>query len=103
MLTHQPITVAFLDLTLGEDDELDGLDICQRIKHEPLALGGSPPLVVLVAGQARATDRVRATLAGSDGFLSKPFGKAEVVRVLESFGMTLLPTLTQPPGDRPPA
>ncbi len=103
MLTHQSITVAFLDLTLGEDDELDGLDICQRIKHEPLALGGSPPLVVLVAGQARATDRVRATLAGSDGYLTKPFGKQEIVRVLESCGMTLLPTLTQPADDRPPA
>ena len=103
VLTHQPITVACLDLTLGENDELGGLDICQRIKHEPLALGGSPPLVVVVAGQAGASDRVRATLAGSDGYLTKPFGKPELVRVLESCGMTLLPTLTLPAGDRPPA
>jgi len=103
VLTHQPITLACLDLALAEGDEFDGLDICQRIKHEPLALGGSQPLVVLVSGQARATDRVRATLAGSDGFLTKPFGKQELVRVLESCGMTLLPTLTLPVGDRPPA
>jgi len=103
VLTHQPITIAFLDLTLGEGDEFDGLDICQRIKHEPLALGGGSPLVVLVSGQARASDRVRATLAGSDAYMTKPFGKQDLVRVLESCGMTLLPTLTLPVGDRPPA
>ena len=102
-LTHQAITLACLDLTLGEEDEFDGLEICQRVKHEPMALGGSPPLVVLVSGQARATDRVRATLAGSDGFLTKPFGKEDLVRVLESCGMTLLPTLTLQAGDQPPA
>ena len=63
----------------------------------------APHSVVLVSGQARASDRVRATLAGSDAYMTKPFGKQDLVRVLESCGMTLLPTLTLPVGDRPRA
>lgn len=102
LLTRQPFAIALLDIVLGEDDELDGLDICQRIKHEPLALAGSAPIVVLISGQAQASDRVRATLAGSDAFLTKPFAQKDLVRALESCGLTLLPTLTAPIGDRPP-
>lgn len=96
VLTHQPIAVAFLDMVLGEHDELDGLEICQRIKHAPLAMAGGTPLVVVVSGQAHASDRVRATLAGSDAFLDKPFTQRQLVRTLESCGLSLLPTLSAP-------
>jgi CheY-like chemotaxis protein len=102
MLTHQPIAVAFLDIVLGDDDEFDGLDICQRLKHEPIALAGGAPIVVLVSGQGKASDRVRATLAGADAYLTKPFSQQDVVRALESCGLTPVPMLSAPLPDTPP-
>ena len=102
LLTHRPIAVAFLDIALGDDDEFDGLDICQRIKHEPIALAGGAPIVVLVSGQGKASDRVRATLAGADAYLTKPFSQHDLVRALESCGLTPVPTLSAPLTDAPP-
>ena len=102
MLTHQPIAVAFLDIALGDDDEFDGLDICQRLKHEPIALAGGAPIVVLVSGQGKASDRVRATLAGADAYLTKPFSQHDVVRALESCGLMPVPVLSAPLPDTPP-
>lgn len=99
LLTHQPIHVALLDIALGDDDEFDGLDICQRIKHEPLALAGGTPIVVLVSGEGKASDRVRATLAGADAYLTKPFSQQDLVRALESCGLTPVPTLSAPLSD----
>lgn len=101
LLTHQPIHVALLDMALGEDDEFDGLDICQRIKHEPLALAGGTPLVVLVSSEGRASDRVRATLAGAEAYLTKPFSQQDLVRALESCGLAPVPTLSAPLPDAP--
>jgi len=98
VLATQPIAIAFLDIVLAEGDELDGLDVCQRIKHAPLVMAGGTPLVVLVSGQARASDRVRATLAGADAFLAKPFTQQQLVRTIESCGLSLLPTLSDAPG-----
>ncbi len=101
LLTHQPIHVALLDMALGDGDEFDGLDICQRIKHQPLALAGGTPLVVLVSGEGRASDRVRATLAGAEAYLTKPFSQQDLVRALESCGLTPVPTLSAPLPDAP--
>jgi CheY-like chemotaxis protein len=98
ILAHDPVSIAFLDIVLSEEEEFDGLDICQRIKREPMALGGGAPLVIIVSGQANATDRVRATLAGSDAFMTKPFTQQDLVRTLESCGLTLMPTLSAPVG-----
>lgn len=96
ILARQPIAIAFLDIVLGERDELDGLDVCQRIKHTPLVMAGGTPLVVMVSGQANASDRVRATLAGGNAFLAKPYTQQQLVRTLESCGLGLLPTLSAP-------
>ena len=64
--------------------ELDGLEAAQRIRamyaERPQA-GCCPPIVALTAN-AFAEDRERYLAAGMDDYLSKPFDKADLERVL---------------------
>ena len=56
------------------------------------ALGGQNRVVPIVAVTARAESGARETLiaAGMDGYLAKPFGSAELYRVLDSFAASTL-------------
>lgn len=59
---------------------MDGLALCQEIKRRRRGA----PSVVLISQQAGASERVRATVAGSDGFLAKPVDADELLRVLRA-------------------
>ncbi len=87
LLEKQPFAATFLDVVLGAHDSADGLALCQRIKSAPVRPGLTPPVVVMVSGQARPSDRVRAQLAGCDGFLGKPLSRGDVARALENCGV----------------
>jgi len=89
LLARQPFAVVFLDIQLEAGDEHDGIDLCHLIKQEPMSPDGSVPVVVVVSGQARPADKVRAGLAGCDVFLSKPLSRGDVARALESCGVAL--------------
>jgi len=89
LLARQPFAVVFLDVQLEAQDEHDGIDLCHLIKQEPMSPDGSVPVVVVVSGQARPADKVRAGLAGCDVFLSKPLSRGDVARALESCGVAL--------------
>jgi two-component system, cell cycle response regulator len=82
MITHHPFTLVFVDMVLGPAGSLDGLQICQFAKQRPAFGATSTPGVVLVTGQSGSTHRVRATLAGCDGYLSKPLLEAEFIDML---------------------
>jgi putative two-component system response regulator len=72
---HQP-DVVLLDV---EMPELDGLEVCRRLKADP-ATRLTP--IVIVTGQTDLTDRIRGIEAGADEFLSKPVHPQELrVRV----------------------
>ncbi|WP_428420882.1 response regulator [Methylibium sp.] len=60
--------------------DMDGLALCQQIKQRRKGA----PTVVLISSQVTPSDRVRATIAGADGFLAKPIDANELVAVLRS-------------------
>jgi len=85
LLAGQRFAIVFLDVVLGPAGSLDGLSLCQRLKHEPeFFSAGRPPRVVLVTGLAGAMDRVRGTLAGCDAYLTKPLSEDELLRALRT-------------------
>jgi putative two-component system response regulator len=62
---HRP-DVVLLDVAMPE---MDGLEVCRRLKADP-ATRLTP--IVLVTGQTDLADRIRGIEAGADEFLSKP-------------------------------
>jgi CheY-like chemotaxis protein len=76
----------FVDVDLGPQSELDGLNLCQRIKRLARSSGQAAPAVFLLTARDVAVDRVRAALAGSDAFLNKPVDEATLRRLLASHG-----------------
>lgn len=84
-LAEQRFAIVFLDVVLGPAGSLDGLSLCQRLKHDPEFFSdGRPPRVVLVTGLSGAMDRVRGTLAGCDAYLTKPLSEAELLHALRT-------------------
>lgn len=76
-LAQQRFRVVFSDMQM---DGTDGLALCQDIKQRRRGA----PNVVLTSAATSTSDRVRATLAGGDGFLAKPFDTDELVTVLRN-------------------
>lgn len=89
LLQGQRFAVAFLDIVLDESDREDGIALCQRIKHESPRPDRGAACVMLVSGDARPADQVRARLAGGDAFLAKPLSRGSVARALEACGVAL--------------
>jgi CheY-like chemotaxis protein len=87
LLARHDFDIVFLDVDLGEQGEQDGLMLCQQIKRGPLHLGELPPKVVMVTAHAKATMRVRAELAGADGFLPKPLDTTLLRSLLRQLGL----------------
>jgi len=59
---------------------LDGIEVCRRLKADP-ALSGTT--VVMLTAQAQADVQRRASAAGSDTFLTKPFSPLQVLELVE--------------------
>lgn len=90
LLAHQTYDIVFLDVDLGPHSELDGLALCQHIKHHyrPRA-AAKPPAVVMVSASAAPTDRVRGAFAGCDAYLAKPLDDEVLRRSLRTLGLRL--------------
>lgn len=84
LLAQQRFALVFLDVLLGPPGSLDGLAICQQLKHHPDFSGDRAPKVVLVTGLSGAVDRVRGSLAGCDAYLTKPIAEAELLQALRT-------------------
>ena len=61
--------------------EIDGLEVCRRVKAEHEY---GQPLVLLLTALAQKRDREAGLAAGADGYLSKPFSPAQLVDQVES-------------------
>lgn len=83
LLRHQRFLMVFLDVVLGAEGNLDGLQVCQQLKHDPAYAAARNPKVVMVTGLAGAMDKVRGELAGCDAYLTKPLLEAEFVKTLQ--------------------
>ncbi len=68
-----------LDITMPK---LDGYQVCKLIRNNN-ATRGIP--VVMISGKDGFFDKVRGKMAGSNGFISKPFGPEILMKTLETF------------------
>ena len=89
VLERTPLAAAFLDVAAEDLAGIDGLDLCQRIKHRQVPLAGAVPVVMLLSARDSAAGRVRAKLAGCDAFLTRPAERGAVARALESCNVPL--------------
>lgn len=68
---HSPDLVC-LDVMMPD---LDGIEVCQRLRHQP-AYAGLP--ILLLTALNRTEDKTRGLEAGANDFLSKPFDESEL-------------------------
>lgn len=78
MATAVKPDVILLDVMMP--GELDGLQVCQRVKSDP-ALAGTRVILLTARGQVR--DRDAGTAAGADEYLVKPFSPLQLIDTLE--------------------
>ena len=64
---------------------LDGLQVCERIKSDPMM---KKTRIIMLTARAQESDIAAAMAAGADGYLSKPFSPLELIAKVQS----LLPT-----------
>ena len=67
-----------LDIMLPE---LDGFEVCKRIKENPETAG--IPVVMLTA-KKNSQDYARGMQVGADAYVTKPFKSARVIEVIEA-------------------
>jgi two-component system cell cycle response regulator len=82
LAARQRFSIVFIDVGLGAAGGPDGLQLCRSLRQQPQVDGGKPPAVVLITNEASASERVRSSLAGGDGYLSKPLLEPEFIDVL---------------------
>jgi CheY-like chemotaxis protein len=87
LLAKNSFDIVFIDVELGDRSELDGLELCQRIKARPQALPPRFPVVFLVSAHNDPLDRVRGNRAGCDGYLGKPLVIAELHELMTRHGV----------------
>lgn len=78
MLKAHPYRLVVIDRLNGEPD---ALQVCRSAKQRKLPNGQSP-VVLMFAPSAGSMDRLKAGLAGSDAYLSRSVGEAELYKVL---------------------
>jgi CheY-like chemotaxis protein len=63
---------------------LDGYEVCRSIKRHSRTKGQKPPKIFIVTSRTGMVDRMRASFAGADAFLSKPPHPGQLSVLLES-------------------
>ena len=69
--------------------ELDGLEVCRRVKADPSL---AHTRVAILSARGTATDVERGQQAGADAYLVKPFSPLQLIKVIEE----LSPSGAQP-------
>ena len=60
---------------------IDGYEVCRRLKSDARAAG---TFVVLMTAGHQATEEIRATAAGADLYVAKPFSPNELLRAVQA-------------------
>lgn len=74
---HEPDLV-LLEVVLPD---LSGIEVCRRIKGDPLT---ARMAVIMLTAKARSSDVTQAETAGADGYFTKPFSPIALIRTVES-------------------
>jgi CheY-like chemotaxis protein len=88
LLQQCSFEAAFVSLALDDDAVGGGAALCRHIK-QAAADAAAHTAVVAVSSTKQQADRVRALLAGGDAVLTKPLGRGDVARALETCGVRL--------------
>ncbi|MDO9314687.1 MAG: response regulator [Burkholderiaceae bacterium] len=89
LLDAKHFAAVFLDVAFDGPEQRISVDLCQRIKAEVPHSTGCASALIIVSGSSRQVERVRATLAGSDEFLSKPVTRGSIAQALEACNVVL--------------
>jgi CheY-like chemotaxis protein len=84
-----PFVVVFVDMTDGVPSGIDPIDLCNRVRERSRLPGERKPVLMLVAAQLSATDRVRAGLAGCNEVIVGDVSRGSVARAFEARGIAL--------------
>lgn len=76
-VAEEPPDLILLDIMLPE---MDGLDVCERIKGDPKT--GHIPIILLTARKT-PEDVARGKAVGADHYITKPFKSAMVMEMIE--------------------
>jgi CheY-like chemotaxis protein len=67
--------------------KIDGIAACARIRKACAMRDVAVPAIVAVTANAFPEDRARCLAAGMDGYMSKPFDRAELEEMIDRFGL----------------
>jgi CheY-like chemotaxis protein len=70
-------TVILLDVSMPK---LDGFEVCQRIKNDPVT---KDITVIMITAKAQADDRARGQAVGVDAYITKPFSPLQLLESLD--------------------
>ncbi|MEA3466575.1 MAG: response regulator [Thermodesulfobacteriota bacterium] len=79
VLARERVDLVLLDVMLPE---IDGVEICRRIKESPLTR--RIPVIMLTA-KKNQEDMACADAVGADWYITKPFKSTKVIEVVERF------------------
>jgi len=68
-----------LDITMPR---MDGYEVCKRIRTDPAAKNLP---IVMISGKDGFFDKVRGRMAGSTGYVTKPFGPETLMKALDTY------------------
>jgi twitching motility two-component system response regulator PilG len=71
--------LVLLDITMPR---MDGYEVCKQIRANPL---GRDLPVVMISGKDGFFDKVRGRMAGTTGYVTKPFGPETLMKALETY------------------
>ena len=71
--------LVLLDITMPR---MDGYEVCKQIRSNPAA---KDLPVVMISGKDGFFDKVRGRMAGSTGYVTKPFGPETLMKALETY------------------
>ncbi len=78
-LEEQMPDLVLLDITMPR---MDGYEVCKQIRQMP---EGKDLPVVMISGKDGFFDKVRGRMAGTSGYVTKPFGPETLMKALETY------------------
>lgn len=89
LLEAKHFAAAFLELSFDGVQQTVSVPLCERVKARPKHADTPLSALIVISGNARPVERVRAALAGCDAYLAKPVTRGDVARAMESCSVPL--------------